>query len=59
MNHFKLLGRYMMAAAEAHARWEIDVARTILGDKKRLIILGLLIVPIFAVSFATRRLPIA
>jgi len=52
MNFFKLFGQYMMAATRAHARWEIDVARTILGDRKRLIILGLLIIPIFAVGFA-------
>jgi uncharacterized membrane protein YfcA len=52
MHFLRLLGQTMMAATQAHARWEIDVANTILGDKKRLIILGLLIVPIFAVSFA-------
>jgi len=42
----------MLAAARAHAQWEIEVANTILGDRKRLFILALLIVPIFAVSFA-------
>jgi uncharacterized membrane protein YfcA len=42
----------MLAGARAHARWEIEVANTILGSRKRLIILGLLIVPIFAVSLA-------
>jgi uncharacterized membrane protein YfcA len=50
MRWFKLLGRYMLAAARAHARWEIDVANTILGDRKRMILLGLLILPIFAIS---------
>jgi uncharacterized membrane protein YfcA len=51
MRYLDLLGRYMLAAAQAHARWEIDVARTILGDRKRLIILGLAILPILAVGF--------
>jgi len=50
--HFRTLGRYMMLAAQAHARWEIETANTILGDKKRIFILFLLVIPIFAVSVA-------
>jgi uncharacterized membrane protein YfcA len=45
MGFFKEWGRFMMAAAKAHARWEMDVSRTILGNRKRLIILGLLLIP--------------
>ncbi|BEQ13081.1 sulfite exporter TauE/SafE family protein [Desulfoferula mesophila] len=45
MNFFKGLGQCMVAGAQAHARWEIATANTILGDKKRLIILGLMLVP--------------
>lgn len=45
MNFFKQWGRFMMAGARAHARWEMDVSRTILGDRKRMIILGLLLMP--------------
>jgi len=45
MNFFKQLGSFMMMGARAHAKWELDVSRTILGDKKRLIILGLLTIP--------------
>lgn len=45
MNFFKGLGQFMVAGAQAHARWEIDTARIIMGDRKRLIILGLLLVP--------------
>ncbi|MCF8042160.1 MAG: sulfite exporter TauE/SafE family protein [Desulfarculaceae bacterium] len=45
MSFFKGLGQFMVAGAQAHARWEIATARTILGDKKRLIILGLMLVP--------------
>ncbi|HUV49963.1 MAG TPA: sulfite exporter TauE/SafE family protein [Anaerolineae bacterium] len=45
MNFFKQLGSFMMMGARAHAKWELDVSNTILGDKKRLIILGLLAIP--------------
>jgi uncharacterized membrane protein YfcA len=37
----------MTAAARAHAAWELDTSRRILGDPKRVILLLLLIVPIF------------
>ncbi len=36
----------MMMGARAHARWEIETAATILNDRKRLFILGLLTIPI-------------
>jgi len=54
MNFFREWGRFMMMGARAHARWEIDVSNTILGDKKRLIILGLLTVPVIwgGIAFA-------
>lgn len=44
----------MMMGARAHARWEINVSNTIFGDKKRLVILGLLTVPIIlgGIAFA-------
>jgi uncharacterized membrane protein YfcA len=45
-------GMFMMAGARAHARWEIETARTILSDRRRLIILWLLILPVLAGSFA-------
>ncbi len=47
MNFFKQWGRFMMLGARAHAQWEINVSNTILRSKKRCIILGLLLVPIF------------
>ncbi len=46
MNFFRQWGRFMMEGARAHARWEMEISKTILGDKKRLFLLGLLIVPI-------------
>jgi hypothetical protein len=44
----------MMMGARAHAKWELGVSRTILGDKKRLIILGLLTIPVIlgGIAFA-------
>lgn len=45
MGFFRSWGEFMMMGARAHARWEMDVSRTILGDRKRLIILGLLCLP--------------
>ena len=54
MNFFKHLGSFMMMGARAHAKWELDVSRTILGDRKRLIILGLLTIPVIlgGIAFA-------
>jgi len=54
MNFFREWGKFMMMGARAHARWELDVSNTILGDKKRLIILGLLTVPVIwgGIAFA-------
>jgi uncharacterized membrane protein YfcA len=54
MSFFKQLGQFMVAGARAHAQWELDVSRTILGDRKRLILLGLLLIPILlgGVAFA-------
>jgi uncharacterized membrane protein YfcA len=54
MNFFKHLGSFMMMGARAHAKWELDVSNTILGDKKRLIILGLLTIPVIlgGIAFA-------
>jgi len=34
----------MMLGSRAHAQWELEVARTILGDKKRILLLLLLTV---------------
>lgn len=54
MNIFKLFGEYMMMGARAHAKWELDVSNTILRDRKRLVILGLLLIPIIigGIAFA-------
>jgi len=52
MSFFKHLGSFMMMGARAHAKWELNVSNTILGDKKRLIILGLLTIPVILGSIA-------
>jgi len=54
MNFFKQWGRFMMMGAKAHAKWELDISNTILGDRKRMIILGLLTIPILlgGIAFA-------
>jgi uncharacterized membrane protein YfcA len=46
MSFFNNWGKFMMAGAMAHARWEMEVSNTIIRDKKRLVILGLLLIPI-------------
>jgi uncharacterized membrane protein YfcA len=51
MNALTRFGEFIALAARAHARWELETARTILGDRKRLVVLFLLIVPIFIVGF--------
>ncbi|MFH0997357.1 MAG: sulfite exporter TauE/SafE family protein [Pseudomonadota bacterium] len=52
MNFFKQWGHFMMMGARAHASWEIEISRTILGDRKRLAILGLLTIPILLGGYA-------
>ena len=54
MNFFKQLGRFMMTGAMAHARWELECSKRILGDKKRLGIIFLLTIPciIGGIAFA-------
>lgn len=52
MNFFKQWGQFMVAGARAHASWEIETSRTILGSKKRLAVLGLLSIPILLGGYA-------
>ena len=46
MNFFKQWGRFMLEGAQAHARWEINVSNTVFGDRRRVLLLGLLTVPV-------------
>ena len=54
MNFFKQWGQFMMMGATSLARWEIDNSNIILRDRKRMVILGVLLVPIIlgGVAFA-------
>jgi uncharacterized membrane protein YfcA len=54
MIFFRQWGEFMMHGARALAKWEVHNASIILGDRKRLAILGLLLVPIIigGVAFA-------
>ncbi len=54
MRFFREWGRFMMIGARAHAEWELNVSRRILRDRKRMIILGLLTIPVLlgGIAFA-------
>ncbi len=52
MGFFKQWGRFMMAGAVAHAKWELDISKTILGDRRRLFLLGLLLLPVIIGGYA-------
>jgi hypothetical protein len=54
MNFFRECGQLMMAGARYHAKWEIDISNRIVRDRKRMVVLGLLIVPIIlgGIAFA-------
>jgi len=52
MNLFKQWGEFMMMGARAFGQWEINNSNIILRDRKRLIALGLLIVPIIILGVA-------
>ena len=45
MKFLKQLGRFMMLGARYHAQWELDVSNRILGDRRRLLVLLLLMLP--------------
>ncbi len=54
MNFFQQWGRFMMAGSRAFAEWEINNAYTILQDRKRVLLLGLLLIPVLlgGIAFA-------
>lgn len=54
MKFFRDWGRFMMAGAEHMAHWEIDNAKTIMGNKKLRILLALMIIPVIlgGIAFA-------
>ena len=54
MSFFRNLYQFMMVGARAQAQWELEVSHTILRSRKRLFILGLLLIPIIlgGIAFA-------
>ena len=46
MKFFRELYQFMMVGAKAQAQWELDMSTNILKSRKRLMVLGLLLVPI-------------
>ncbi|MEJ5299566.1 MAG: sulfite exporter TauE/SafE family protein [Thermodesulforhabdaceae bacterium] len=59
MKRFRTVMMFLSEASKAHAKWEIDTARTILSSKKRLFILFLLMLPaiLFSIAVAADALP--
>ena len=48
MRFLSQLGEFMMMGARAHAQWEIGISNTIFRERRRLVILFLLLIPILA-----------
>jgi uncharacterized membrane protein YfcA len=46
MNFFKQLGNYMMLGARCQAQWELEMSNRIFGDRRRLFVLLLLMLPV-------------
>ena len=63
MTFFKQWAQFMLAGARAHARWEKEMSDNILGSRKRMVVLGLLLLPVviggiaFADQLAAAGLP--
>jgi uncharacterized membrane protein YfcA len=52
MGFFRDFGKLMVEGSRSFARWELDNARVIMGDRRRLALLGLLLVPVVVGSVA-------
>ncbi len=50
MKRFTMLGAQLTEAARAHAAWELEVSRTVLGDPRRIAVLVLLVLPILLIG---------
>ncbi|HSR35664.1 MAG TPA: sulfite exporter TauE/SafE family protein, partial [Desulfurivibrionaceae bacterium] len=46
MKFFRQFHDLMLAGSRAYAAWEVDTSKRIMGDRKRLMLLGLLLIPI-------------
>jgi len=52
MSFFRQLYEFLKAASIAHAKWDYEVSMSIIQNKKKLLILFLLLLPILAISFS-------
>ncbi len=54
MRFFNNWGKFMLAGADALAKWEIENAKSILSSRKKLMLIGLMVVPIIlgGIAFA-------
>ncbi len=54
MSFFKQWAQFMLAGAKAHARWEKEMSDNILRSRKRLVVLGLFLLPVLigGIAFA-------
>lgn len=62
MGRFRQFGKFLMLGAQAHSSWELEMSKNILRSRKRLLVLGLLTLPVVLGGFAfadeiTRALP--
>ena len=51
MQFFRDLYQFMLTGAQYHARWELEMSSNILRSRKRLFVLALLLLPVFAGCF--------
>ena len=60
MRFFNQWGRFMMAGAGAMAEWEINNAKSIVSSKKKLMLIGLMIIPVIlgGIAFADDIVPV-
>ncbi|KAB1442847.1 sulfite exporter TauE/SafE family protein [Pseudodesulfovibrio senegalensis] len=60
MNFFNRWGNFMMAGAGALAQWEIENAKSILSSRKRIMMIGLLLIPVVlgGIAFADEVAPV-
>ena len=51
MSNARRMYEFLMAGARAHAQWDYEVSMSIIKNKKKLLIIGILLMPILAVTF--------
>jgi uncharacterized membrane protein YfcA len=51
MSWARQMYEFLMAGSRAHAQWDYEVSMSIIKNKKKLLIIGILLLPILAVTF--------